>query len=80
MIMSDVSLKPYSSELYHIEELRSLTRYRFDKVSQRAKLKQSVSRLVNILFPEIEKMFSTIHLNTVEYSGYSAAAFEIAVF
>lgn len=65
MIMSDASLKPYSSELYHIEELKSLTRYRFDKVSQRAKLKQSVSRLVNILFPEIEKMFSTIHLNTV---------------
>lgn len=61
MIMSDVSLKPYSNTLYHNEELKSLTRYRFDKVTQRAKLKQSVSRLVNILFPELEKLVSTLH-------------------
>lgn len=65
MIMSDVSLKLYSDELYHTEDLKSLTRYRFDKDSQRGKLKQSVSRLVNILFPEFEKMFSTLYLNTV---------------
>lgn len=61
MIMSDVSLKPYSDKLYHNEDLKSLTRYRFDKVAQRAKLKQSVSRLVNILFPELEKLVSTLH-------------------
>jgi transposase len=61
MIMSDVSLKPYSDKLYHNEELKSLTRYRFDKVSQRAKLKQSISRLVNILFPELETLVSTLH-------------------
>lgn len=28
MIMSDVSLKPYSDKLYHNEDLKSLTRYR----------------------------------------------------
>ena len=61
MIMSDVSLKPYSDALYHNEDLKSLTRYRFDKISQRAKLKQSISRLVNILFPELEKLVSTLH-------------------
>lgn len=61
MIMSDVSLKPYSDKLYHNEDLKSLTRYRFDKVMQRAKLKQSVSRLINILFPELEKLVSTLH-------------------
>lgn len=61
MIMSDVSLKPYSDKLYHNEDLKSLTRYRFDKGSQRAKLKQSVSRLVNILFPELETLVSTLH-------------------
>ena len=61
MIMSDVSLKPYTDKLYHNEDLKSLTRYRFDKVSQRAKLKQSISRLVNILFPELEKLVSTLH-------------------
>ena len=65
MIMSDVSLKPYSDTLYHNEDLKSLSRYRFDKVSERSKLKQSVSRLVNILFPELEKLFSTIHAKTV---------------
>lgn len=61
MIMSDVSLKPYSDTLCHNEDLKSLTRYRFDKVAQRAKLKQSVSRLVNILFPELETLVSTLH-------------------
>ena len=65
MIMSDVSLKPYSDTLYHNEDLKSLSRYRFDKVSERSKLKQSVSRLVNILFPELEKLVSTIHTKAV---------------
>ena len=65
MIMSDASLKPYSDTLYHNEDLKSLSRYRFDKVSDRSKLKQSVSRLVNILFPELEKLVSTIHSKAV---------------
>lgn len=61
MLMSCVDLKPYTRTLYHNQELKSLTRYRFDKVSERAKLKTSVSRLVNILFPELEKLVSTLH-------------------
>lgn len=65
MLMSDVDLKPYSNELYHNEELKSLSRYRFDKVQERAKLKVSIARLVNILFPELEKLFCSIHLTTV---------------
>ena len=65
MIMSDVSLKPYSDTVYHNEDLKSLSRYRFDKVSDRSKLKQSVSRLVNILFPELEKLVSTLHTKAV---------------
>ena len=32
MLMSDVDLKPYTDTAYHNEELKSLTRYRFDKV------------------------------------------------
>ena len=47
------------------EELKSLTRYRFDKVRERAKLKQSVSRLVAILFPELEKLVPTLHIASV---------------
>ena len=48
MLMSDVNLKSYSDTSYHNEALKSLTRYRFDKVQERARLKQSVSRLVNV--------------------------------
>ena len=55
MIMSDVNLKSYSDTSYHNEELKSLTRYRFDKVQERKKLKTSVSRLICILFPELER-------------------------
>lgn len=65
MLMSDVDLKSYTDTSYHNEELKSLTRYRFDKVQERAKLKQSVSRLVTILFPELEKLVSSLHTATV---------------
>ena len=65
MLMSDVNLKSYSNTLYHNEELKSLTRYRFDKVKERAKLKQSVARLVNILFPELEKLIPTLHMKSI---------------
>ena len=65
MLMSDVDLKSYTDTAYHNEELKSLTRYRFDKVRERAKLKQSVSRLVNILFPELETMVPSLHMASV---------------
>ena len=65
MLMSDVDLKSYTDTAYHNEELKSLTRYRFDKVRQRAKLKTSVARLVNILFPELETLVPTLHLASV---------------
>ena len=65
MMMSDVNLKSYSDTSYHNEELKSLTRYRFDKVKERAKLKTSVSRLVNILFPELEKLVPTLHMASI---------------
>ena len=63
MLMSDVDLKSYTDTAYHNEELKSLTRYRFDKVKERAKLRQSVSRLVNILFPELETLVPTLHMS-----------------
>ena len=65
MLMSDVNLKSYSNTLYHNEELKSLTRYRFDKVQERAKLKTSIARLVNILFPELEKLVPRLHMKSV---------------
>ena len=65
MLLSDAGLKPYTSTAYHNEELKSLTRYRFDKVNERAKLKSSVSRLVCILFPELEKLVPSLHIASV---------------
>ena len=65
MLMSDVDLKSYTDTSYHNEELKSLTRYRFDKVRERGKLKQSVSRLVTILFPELEKLVPSLHIASV---------------
>ena len=65
MLISDVNLKSYSDTSYHNEELKSLTRYRFDKVQERAQLKQSVSRLVTILFPELEKLVPSLHMTSV---------------
>ena len=65
MLLSDAGLKPYTDTAYHNGELKSLTRYRFDKVKERAKLKTSISRLVCILFPELEKLVSTLHMASV---------------
>ena len=65
MLLSNAGLKPYTSTAYHNEELKSLTRYRFDKVKERAKLKSSISRLVCILFPELEKLVPTLHMASV---------------
>ena len=61
MLMSNLDLKPYTNIAYHNSELKSLTRYRFDKVQERAALKSSVTRLVNILFPELENLLSSLH-------------------
>ena len=79
MLLTDRTLKPYSDTSYHNEELKSLTRYRFDKVQERAKLKTSVSRLVSILFPELEKLVPTLHMPSIyallsEFPGASFVA------
>ena len=65
MLVTDKTLKPYTGTSYHSEELKSLTRYRFELVKERAKMKTSVSRLVNILFPELESLVPTLHMNSV---------------
>lgn len=65
MLMTDRSIKPYSVISYHNEELKSLTRYRFSKVQERARLKSSVARLVNILFPKLESLVPSLHMASV---------------
>ena len=59
------SLKSYSQTSYHVRELKSLTRYRFSLVQDLAKLKSSYSRLLVILFPELEKLVPTLHLVSI---------------
>ena len=52
LLFSDDS-KPYSQPVYHISELKTLTRNRYRLVEMRSKLKISISRLVTVLFPEL---------------------------
>lgn len=61
MLMSNVNLKSYTDLNFINDDLKLLTRYRYEKVKERAKLKTSVSRLICILFPELEKIVPTIH-------------------
>lgn len=55
MLITD-NLKPYSSLSYHISELKSLVRHRFRLIKERSKCKVSFSRLLTILFPELESV------------------------
>jgi transposase len=58
-------LKPYSQSSYQIRELKSLTRYRHSLVQDCGRLKSSYTRLVTILFPELEKMVPSLHLVSI---------------
>lgn len=65
MIVSGKASQTYSPLLYHNEELKSLSRYRSQTIQKCSKLKISVSRLVTILFPELEGLTSSIHLASI---------------
>ena len=65
MLATESANNTYSFQAYQNEELKSLTRYRFDKVNQRSKLNQSLSRLITLLFPELESAVSTVHSNSI---------------
>ena len=65
LLLSDTCLKPYTNTAFHNQEPRLLTRYCFDKVNERTRLKSSISRLVCLLFPELEKPVSSLHLVTI---------------
>ena len=59
MLVSD-NLKPYITVSYHISELKSLTRHRFRLVKENSKFKTSLVRLVDIVFPELPKIVSSV--------------------
>ena len=60
LLFSDDS-KPYSQPLYHISELKTLTRNRYRLVAMRSKLKISISRLITVLFPELHNAVYSIN-------------------
>ena len=66
MLITD-NFKPYSNLSYHISELKSLVRHRFRLVEERSKFKVSLSRIITIVFPELEKIVWSISQNSVLY-------------
>ena len=60
MLFSDES-KSYSPSSYQIQELKSLTRHRYRMIGYRSKLKLSVTRLIDIIFPELPDFVWSIH-------------------
>ena len=66
MLITD-NLKPYSNLSYHISELKSLVRHRFRLIEERSKFKVSLSRLITIIFPELEKIVWSTSQNSVLY-------------
>ena len=58
-------LTPYAPVSYHSLELKSLTRYRSRLVNDCSKLKVSFSRLMTIIFPELEPIVKNLQVNSV---------------
>lgn len=60
MLFSD-DTKSYSPVSYQIQELKSLTRHRYRLIGYRSRLKLSITRLIDIIFPELPKHVWSIH-------------------
>lgn len=63
MLFSDES-KSYSPPSYQIQELKSLTRHRYRMIGYRSKLRLSITRLIDIIFPEFPDFVWSIHQNS----------------
>lgn len=63
MLFTDES-KSYSPVSYQFSELKSLTRHRYRMIGYRSKLKLSVNRLIDIVFPELPDLVWSIHQNS----------------
>ncbi len=65
LMLQTQKLTPYAPVSYHSQELKSLTRYRSRLVGECSKLKVSFSRLMTIIFPELESIIKNIQVNSV---------------
>lgn len=65
ILMSSSHSNPHTPLSYHIEELKVLTRHRSRLIENRSRLKISINRLLNVIFPELESVVWSIHQNSV---------------
>jgi len=61
LMLSSCDLQPYLNLSYHLSELKSLTRHKFRIKNQLSKLKVSLTRIVDIVFPELPSAVYSIH-------------------
>jgi len=64
MLVSENS-QSYSPVSYHISELKSLTRHRFRLIGYRSRLKIQISRLFDVVFPEIASIVWSVNQSSV---------------
>jgi len=64
MLITDRS-STYLEKEYHISVLKSITRARYRLVKEIQPLKNRYRKSVHLLFPEIDKLFSSLYLDTV---------------
>lgn len=50
--------KPYPSSLYHLDELKSLTRFRESLVKQRSQYSVAITNVLDEMFPEFKPLFN----------------------
>ena len=55
----------YSPQSYHIDELKSLSRHRSRLVKQCSTLKISLTRLIDIIFPELSSYLPSLHNKSI---------------
>ncbi|MTI68888.1 MAG: IS110 family transposase [Firmicutes bacterium] len=61
LMLSSSDLKPHLNISYHLNELKSLTRHRSRIKEQSSKLKISLSRIIDIMFPELPSVVYSIN-------------------
>lgn len=61
LMLSSNAAKPHLDLSYHVTELKSLTRYRSRLKDQLARLKISLARIIEIVFPELEDCVYSIN-------------------
>lgn len=65
LLLSGIDLKPYTKKSYQISNLKQLTRSRFSTMHDRSKQKIKFVKLIDIVFPELEKIIKDVNSKTI---------------